>query len=231
MFEIENLEAFYGKSQVLRGVNLAVRENEIVSLLGRNGVGRSTLLKAVIGDVEAAGSIRLQEKELLGSATHEIARRGVGYIPENRDVFPTLTVEQNLQLGAATTQRKKSWSEERLYKLFPNLRERADVPAGALSGGEQQMLSIGRALMGNPRILLVDEPTEGLAPKFIQQVAELLLEIARSGTSVLLVEQKLAIALRISRRVYVMGKGQIVFEGTPEALQAAEAIKHDWLAV
>jgi branched-chain amino acid transport system ATP-binding protein len=231
MFEIRDLEAFYGKSQVLRGIDLSVGPNEIVSLLGRNGVGRSTILKSITGELRATGSIRLHDEELLGRPSHQIARRGVGYVPENRDVFPTLTVSQNLRLGAVGVRRSDGWSEERLYTLFPNLKERAQVPAGALSGGEQQMLSIGRSLMSNPRIILVDEPTEGLAPKIVSQVSELLTEIAKSGTSVLLVEQKLSIALHVSSRLYVLGKGRVVFEGTPRTLASADRVKHDWLAV
>lgn len=231
MLKVRDLSSFYGKSIVLRGISLSVGDGEIVSLLGRNGVGRSTALKSIIGMTQAVGSVCLDGKELIGRSTHEIARLGVGYVPESRDVFPTLTVGQNLQLGSVMRRRESAWTEERLYALFPNLKEREHVPAGALSGGEQQMLSIGRALMGNPRILLVDEPTEGLAPKIVNQLAELLTEIARSGTSILLVEQKLAIALHISERVYVLGKGQVVFEGTPEAFNAASDVKAEWLGV
>ena len=231
MLAVRDLHAFYGKSHILHGVTLAVGAGEIVGLLGRNGVGRSTTIKAIMGDVPCRGSVRFRDEELVGLPTYAIARKGLGYVPENRDVFPTLTARQNLLLGMKKPRQTGRWSIEDMFNLFPNLRERADVPGGVLSGGEQQMLTICRTLMGDPDLVMIDEPTEGLAPLLVKQVAELLVEIAQRGVSILLVEQKLTIALRISQRVYVMGHGRIVFEGTPDELQANEAVRKEWLEV
>lgn len=231
MLAVEGLHAYYGKSHILHGVNLNVQKGEIVSLLGRNGVGRSTTIKAVMGQVISNGSVKFKGEELMGEKTHVIARKGLGYVPENRDIFPTLTVRQNLLLGMKSNKESGRWSIEDMYKLFPRLRERADAPAGVMSGGEQQMLTLCRTLMGDPDLVMIDEPTEGLAPKIVEQVAALFDEIKNRGISILLVEQKLTIALKISQRLYVMGHGQIVFEGTPEALRANEAIRKEWLEV
>ncbi|MBI4270342.1 MAG: ABC transporter ATP-binding protein [Candidatus Rokubacteria bacterium RIFCSPLOWO2_12_FULL_71_22] len=231
MLAVTDLHAFYGKSHILHGVSLAVRAGEIVSLLGRNGVGRSTTIKAIMGDVPCHGSVRFRDAELVGLPTYAIARKGLGYVPENRDIFPTLTARQNLLLGMKNPRQAGRWSMEDMFNLFPNLRARADVPGGVLSGGEQQMLTICRTLMGDPDLVMIDEPTEGLAPLLVQQVAELLVEIAQRGVSILLVEQKLTIALKISQRVYVMGHGRIVFEGTPKDLQANDAVRKEWLEV
>lgn len=231
MLAVTDLHAFYGKSHILHGVTLAVGAGEIVGLLGRNGVGRSTTIKAIMGDVPCRGSVRFRDAELVGLPPYAIARKGLGYVPENRDIFPTLTARQNLLLGMKKPKQTGRWSIEDMFNLFPNLRERADVPGGVLSGGEQQMLTICRTLMGDPDLVMIDEPTEGLAPLLVKQVAELLVEIAQRGVSILLVEQKLTIALRISQRVYVMGHGRIVFEGTPEDLQANESTRKEWLEV
>jgi branched-chain amino acid transport system ATP-binding protein len=230
MLEIRNLHAYYGKSHVLHGVDLTVGEGEIVSLLGRNGVGRSTTVKAAMGMVSATGSIRFRGEEIIGMKAFEIAHKGLGYVPENRDIFPTLTVEQNLMLG----EKKKGlsrWSLDDMYRMFPRLKERQHVQAGVLSGGEQQMLTLCRTLMGDPDLIMIDEPTEGLAPKNVELVAEYLLALKNRGISVLLVEQKLAIALEISQRVYVMGHGAIVFEGAPADLRANAGIRREWLEV
>jgi branched-chain amino acid transport system ATP-binding protein len=231
MLTVRDLHAFYGKSHILHGVNLHVGEGEIVSLLGRNGVGRSTTIKAIMGGVEARGSVRFRGEEISGLPPYLVARRGLGYVPENRDIFPTLTVRQNLRLGQKHPQRPGRWSIEDMFRLFPPLRERADAPGGVLSGGEQQMLTICRTLMGDPALMMVDEPTEGLAPMLVQNVARLLTEIARRGVAILLVEQKLTIALTISHRVYVMGHGRVVFEGTPQDLRSHEAVRREWLEV
>jgi branched-chain amino acid transport system ATP-binding protein len=231
MLTVRDLHAYYGKSHILHGVHLNVGKGEIVSLLGRNGVGRSTTIKAIMGQVVANGSVKFKDRELIGSKTYMIAREGLGYVPENRDIFPTLTVRQNLMLGMKGRKESGRWSMDDMYGLFPRLRERADAPAGVLSGGEQQMLTLCRTLMGDPDLVMIDEPTEGLAPKIVEQVANLFDEIAKRGISILLVEQKLAIALKISQRLYVMGHGEIVFEGTPEDLRANEAIRKEWLEV
>ncbi len=231
MLEVAGLHAFYGKSHILQGVSFHVGEGEIVSLLGRNGVGRSTTCKAVMGEVAPTGSILFKSKEISGLKAHQIAHLGIGYVPENRDIFPTLTVLQNLTLGMKGSKAGGRWQIEDMFELFPNLKVRADVPGGALSGGEQQMLTMCRTLMGDPDLIMVDEPTEGLAPQMVARVADLLGEVASRGVSILLVEQKLTIALTIANRVYVMGHGKMVFEGTPEALSANSQIRQEWLEV
>jgi len=231
MLEVNDLNAYYGKSHILQGVTFNVKEGEIVSLLGRNGVGRSTTCKAIMGDVPPQGSIKFKGKEIVGRKAHEIARLGLGYVPENRDIFPTLTVRQNLLLGQKHARREGRWKMNDMFDMFSNLRERADTPGGVLSGGEQQMLTMCRALMGDPDLIMIDEPTEGLAPKIVEQIAKLLEEIASRGLSILLVEQKLTIALNISHRVYVMGHGQMVFEGTPAQLRENEQVRQEWLEV
>lgn len=231
MLEVNDLHAYYGKSHILHGVSFKVNNGEIVSLLGRNGVGRSTTVKTIMGEVEPRGSIKFKGKEIAGKRSFEIAHLGIGYVPESRDIFPTLTVRQNLILGMKGSKSTGRWNIEEMFKMFPNLAERADVPGGVLSGGEQQMLCMCRTLMGDPELIMIDEPTEGLAPKVVEQIGELLQEIARRGVSILLVEQKLTIALKISHRLYVMGHGQMVYEGTPASLREAEAVRKEWLEV
>lgn len=232
MLEVHDLNAWYGKSHILRGVNFEVGEGEIVSLLGRNGVGRSTTVKAIMGEVEPHGSVRFKDEEIAGMKSFRIAHRGIGHIPEARDIFPTLTVRQNLLLGQKHARRTQGrWTMDEVFRLFPNLGERADVHGGVLSGGEQQMLCICRTLMGDPKLIMIDEPTEGLAPRVVQQIGELLQEIARRGVSILLVEQKLTIAMRLSHRLYVMGHGQIVYEGTPDSLRREDSVRKEWLEV
>ena len=233
MLEVKDLNAFYGKSHILRGVNFHISKGEIVALLGRNGVGRSTTCKAIMGEVAPIGSIKFKEEEIAGKKAFEIAKLGLGYVPENRDVFPGLTTKQNLQLGIKPGQDvdNSRWCLEDMYNLFENLKNRADVEASFLSGGEQQMLTMCRTLMGDPEVIMIDEPTEGLSPQMTKRVADLLNEISSRGVSILLVEQKLAIAMKISQRVYVMGHGQIVFEGTPEELEDREDIRKEWLEV
>jgi branched-chain amino acid transport system ATP-binding protein len=231
MLTVSDLHAFYGKSHILHGVNLQVNGGEIVSLLGRNGVGRSTTVKAIMGDVRAQGSVRFRDEEVCGLPPYVIARKGLGYVPENRDIFPTLTVRENLLLGMKSARRPGRWSVDDMFRLFPSLRERADNPGAVLSGGEQQMLTMCRTLMGDPHLIMIDEPTEGLAPLLVKQVADLLVEIAQRGIAILLVEQKLTIALTISSRVYVMGHGKVVFEGTPSDLAKNDLIRKEWLEV
>jgi len=231
VLEVSNLHAYYGKSHILHGVNFHVREGEIVSLLGRNGVGRSTTVKTIMGEVEPHGSIKFKGEEIAGKKSFTIAQLGLGYVPENRDIFPTLTVRQNLILGMKSTKASGRWTIEEMFSMFPNLAARADIQGGVLSGGEQQMLCMCRTLMGDPDMIMIDEPTEGLAPKVVEQVGDLLQEIAKRGVAILLVEQKLSIALRISQRVYVMGHGKIVYEGTPESLLQANDVRAEWLEV
>ena len=233
MLDVRDLHAYYGKSHILHGVHLKVGKGEIVSLLGRNGVGRSTTIKAIMGQVDAEGSVSFKGEQMLGLEAYQVAHKGLGYVPENRDIFPTLTVEQNLILGMKGARPNKAarWNLGDMYRLFPRLQERCRIEAGMLSGGEQQMLTLCRTLMGDPDLIMIDEPTEGLAPKIVELVAELFNEIARRGVSILLVEQKLAIALNISQRLYVMGHGHIVFEGTPLELRENRTIRKEWLEV
>ncbi len=235
MLELKGLHAYYGKSHILHGVDLKVGEGEIVALLGRNGSGRSTTVKTIMGLVTGEGSVKFREQEILGHHTFDIAHRGIGYVPENRDIFPKLTVHQNLQLGEKRRKRgdksKPRWSFKDMYEMFPRLKEREHTEAGVLSGGEQQMLTLCRTLMGDPDLIMIDEPTEGLAPKIVELVAQYLKTLKERGVSVLLVEQKLTIALEISERCYVMGHGSIVFEGTPAALRADAYIRKEWLEV
>ena len=231
MLKIENLHAYYGKSHVLHGVNFAVGVGQIVALLGRNGSGRSTTAKAIMGLVACEGSIRLRDEQILGKKTYEIAHLGLGYVPESRDIFPNLTVEQNLHLGEKSTRKAGRWSFEDMYQLFPRLKDRQHTPAGVLSGGEQQMLTLCRTLMGDPDLIIIDEPTEGLAPKVVELVAHYLKELKKRGISVLLIEQKLTIAMDISDRCLVMGHGSIVFEGTPDDLRQDIDVRKEWLEV
>ena len=231
MLEVKDLHAYYGKSHILQGVSFAVDEGQIVSLLGRNGVGRATTIKAIMGLVAPTGSIKFRGQEIVGHKPHEIARLGLGYIPETRDIFPGLTVRENLLLGVKNMRHEGRWSMPDMFNLFPDLGKRADTAADVLSGGEQQMLTMCRTLMGDPELVMIDEPTEGLAPMLIEQVGTLLEEMSKRGISVLLVEQKLTIALKISQRLYVMGHGQIVFDGTPAELRNNEKIRKEWLEV
>ena len=256
MLTLKDLHAFYGKSHVLHGVHFDVRDGEIVALLGRNGSGRSTTVKAIMGLVDCTGTVQFKGRELMGQKAFEIAHAGLGYVPENRDIFPTLTVHQNLLLGQKGGKGLRSrvsrsadapprgaasaaslgapdprWGFDDMYKMFPRLKERQHTEAGVLSGGEQQMLTLCRTLMGDPELIMIDEPTEGLAPKIVELVAEYLRELKRRGISVLLVEQKLAIALEVADRCLIMGHGQIVFDGTPAELRANSYVRKEWLEV
>jgi branched-chain amino acid transport system ATP-binding protein len=231
MLRVSDLHAYYGKSHILQGVSFEVMPGEIVSLLGRNGVGRSTTIKAIMGDVTPQGSVLFKGKEIAGMKPHDIAHLGLGYVPENRDIFPSLTVRQNLMLGEKRGVKNPRWTMNDMFKIFPRLEERADTPGGVLSGGEQQMLTMCRTLMGDPDLIMIDEPTEGLAPMMVALVGNLLAEIAQRGISILLVEQKLTIALKISHRLYVMGHGHIVFEGSPQDLINHDEVRQEWLEV
>jgi branched-chain amino acid transport system ATP-binding protein len=233
MLEVTDLHAYYGKSHILQGVNLNIQEGEIVALLGRNGVGRSTTCKAIMGEVAPQGSVKFRGDEIAGKKSFEIANLGIGYVPENRDIFPGLTTRQNLLLGIKPGQKEGTgrWTMENMFDMFSNLKERADVEASVMSGGEQQMLTMCRTLMGDPDLVMIDEPTEGLSPQMVTRVADVLQEIARRGVSTLLVEQKLSIAMDIAHRVYVMGHGKVVFEGTPDELRGREDVRKEWLEV
>jgi branched-chain amino acid transport system ATP-binding protein len=233
LLDVKGLHAHYGKSHILHGIDIEVPESAIVSLLGRNGSGRSTLLKAVMGLVPpTAGTVTLDGHSLAGMRPYGICRRGIGYVPEERLVFPNLTVEENLAMGMQQgTPGTHRWTVDEMYDYFPRLKERRAIRAGYLSGGEQQMLTICRSLLGNPRLLLIDEPTEGLAPRIVEVVMEVILDIGRRGVAVMLVEQKLTIALKVAQQVMVMGHGELVFRGTPEELEAAPEVRRNWLEV
>jgi branched-chain amino acid transport system ATP-binding protein len=231
MLKIENLHAFYGKSHVLHGVSLDVYPGEIVALLGRNGSGRSTTAKAIMGLVECKGSLMWKGQQIQGKQAFEIAHLGIGYVPENRDIFPELTVHQNLMLGQKGRGKGSRWSFDDMYQMFPRLKERQHTEAGVLSGGEQQMLTLCRTLMGDPDLIIIDEPTEGLAPKIVELVGEYLKQLKGRGISVLLIEQKLTIAMAISDRALVMGHGSIVFQGTPASLRLDSYVRKEWLEV
>lgn len=231
MLKLTNLHAYYGKSHVLHGVSFEVLPGEIVALLGRNGSGRSTTAKAIMGLVDAQGSILWKNAEIVGKKAYQIAHLGLGYVPENRDIFPKLTVHQNLLLGQKGSGKGSRWSFGDMYNLFPRLRERQHTEAGVLSGGEQQMLTLCRTLMGDPDLIIIDEPTEGLAPKIVELVGQYLQTLKAKGISVLLIEQKLTIAMAISDRALVMGHGSIVFDGTPDSLRADADIRKEWLEV
>ncbi len=231
--ELRDVHARYGKSRVLHGVDLTVGESSIVSLIGRNGVGRSTTLRAIVGFVESdRGSIRLNGQDLLGRRTFEIIQSGIAYVPEERLVFENLTVEENLLLGVQPPRSNTPvWSIEEMYGFFPALAERRRAYAGTLSGGEQQMLTLCRSLLGNPCVMLIDEPTEGLAPLIVSRLVDIIQEIRNRGVSVLLVEQKMTIALQISDRVDIMGHGRVVFSGPPDELVSNKIIQQRWLEV
>jgi branched-chain amino acid transport system ATP-binding protein len=231
MLKIDQLHAYYGKSHVLHGVSLQVAPGEIVALLGRNGSGRSTTAKAIMGLVDWEGDIRWKEQALTGRKTFEIAHLGLGYVPESRDVFPNLTVHQNLLLGQKGKGKGSRWSFDDMYAMFPRLKERQHTEAGVMSGGEQQMLTLCRTLMGDPDLIIIDEPTEGLAPKIVELVGEYLGRLRERGVSVLLIEQKLTIAMKISDRALVMGHGAIVYDGTPADLLRNERVRKEWLEV
>lgn len=227
MLSVRHLQARYGNQLALRGVSLEVAASEIVAVLGRNGSGRSTLARALMGLVPAQGEVVWQGRQVLGRPAHELALQGLGYVPESRDAFATLTVHQNLLLGL-----KPGASEDRLaaaYEMFPALHLRRQALAGVLSGGEQQMLSLARTLLGDPRLLIVDEPTEGLAPQWLEVVSEALRGLRARGVGVLLIEQRLSVALAVADRVLLMGRGEIVFSGTPAQLQADPALRREWL--
>ncbi len=236
MLEVRNIHSYYGKSHILHGVSLDLKEGELVCLLGRNGVGKSTTLKSIMGVVQPKdGSVRFHDRDLIGKEPYEIARMGVGYVPEDRRIFRSLTVHENLLMGIKSgkkgNMRKGSWTIEQVYRLFPRLAERKNSKGGHLSGGEQQMLTVVRTLMGNPGAILVDEPTEGLAPLIVKDVLDMLSTVRKSGVTILMVEQNFKAAIKVADRCYIMGKGQIVFAGTTEELLKADKVRKNYLEV
>jgi len=228
MLEVDAIHTFYGESHVLQGASLAVRPGEVVALLGRNGAGKTTLVRSVVGfERPRRGRIAWEGAAIQGLPPYQIARRGVGLVPQGRRIFAPLSVAENLAFAARTG----PWTTERVYALFPRLRERAGQGGGTLSGGEQQMLAIGRALLTNPRLLLLDEPSEGLAPLVLREVGRVLAALKSEGLGMLLVEQNLPQALRVADRVYVLSRGQVVYHGSPGELAANEEVKRRYLGV
>jgi branched-chain amino acid transport system ATP-binding protein len=235
MLEVKDIHSYYGKSHILQGVSMTLNEGELVCLLGRNGVGKSTTLKSIMGLVRPSeGSIRFHGQELIGKQPYEVARLGVGYVPEDRRIFRSLSVHENLLMGVKGSKDAAGnggWTVERVYEKFPKLKDRRDNKGGHLSGGEQQMLTVARTLMGNPKLILIDEPTEGLAPLIVKDVLEMLAAVRNSGVTVLMVEQNFKASIKVADRFYIMGKGQMVFEGNTEALLAAEDVRKNYLEV
>jgi branched-chain amino acid transport system ATP-binding protein len=235
MLEADRINSYYEKSHVLHDVSLDIQQGQVVGLLGRNGVGKSTTIKSIIGIVSPkSGSVRFQGKDIVGLRPHQIARLGIGYVPEDRRIFPTLTVRENLLIGAKGGKQlygDTGWTIDKIYHFFPRLRERDSLKGGYLSGGEQQMLTIGRTLMGDPLLILLDEPTEGLAPQMVEAVTNVIREIHRSGVSVLLVEQSIDVVLSLADRVSIMHKGEIVFSGTPGELVVMPGVRERYLEV
>src|SRR5712692_8246347 len=230
MLEVDDLHAAYGESWIVQGVSLRVADGQIAAVLGRNGVGKTTLIHAIAGlNPPRRGRVRLNGQDIAGLPAHQIARRGVGLVPQGRRVFPSLDVREHLLVGAR--KRGAGWDARRVMDLFPRLRERLRHRAGKLSGGEQAMVAAGRALVGNADILLMDEPSEGLAPLLVRELGRILLDLKAGGASILLVEQNLAFALRVADHVYLMSKGRIVHECAPDELRRDDAAKSRWLGV
>lgn len=234
LLEIKELNTYYEESHILQGVSLNVDHGEIVCLLGRNGVGKSTTLKSIIGLVgPRSGEVFFMGRNIAGMPPYTIAKLGVGYVPEERRIFPPLTVRENLFMGIKPGQKgnRDGWTVEKVYRYFPALHARDKQKGGHLSGGEQQMLTIARTLMGNPRVLLIDEPTEGLAPLIVEIVEQIIMDVHQQGTPILLVEQNMRVALRLAGRIYVMSKGKIVFQGACQELKDAHEIREKYLEV
>jgi branched-chain amino acid transport system ATP-binding protein len=234
LLEIKDLNTFYGQSHILQGVFLEIDRREIVCLLGRNGVGKTTTLKSIMGLVKPrSGQVLLKGRDIAGLPTHTIAKLGVGYVPEDRRIFPTLTLRENLLMGIKRGQKGNGdgWTIEKVYNYFPALQARDRQKGGHLSGGEQQMLTIARTLMGNPEVLLVDEPTEGLAPKIVETVEQVIQDIHQHDVPILLVEQNMRVGLRLAGRIYVISKGKIVFRGTGQELKEAHEVRQRYLEV
>jgi branched-chain amino acid transport system ATP-binding protein len=229
VLEVRDVHTYYGESHVLHGVSLAVGDGEVLTILGRNGMGKTTLIRSIIGFTPPRrGAVHLRGEDVAGWPPYRRVARGMALVPQGRRVFPSLSVRENLEVARAGSGR---WTLERVYALFPRLRERAGNRANKLSGGEQQMLAIGRALMSNPALLLMDEPTEGLAPLLVREVGRVIGELKREGLSILLVEQNLPLALGVADRVHILSRGQIVYSGAPAALAADEDVKSRHLGV
>ena len=233
MLQVEKIDTFYGSSQILFKVSLEISAGEVVALLGRNGAGKTTTLRSIMGLTRPKrGSITYKGDDISRKPTYKIANMGIGYVPENRIIFPDLSVLDNLNLASKTSSEGgNGWGVKRVFELFPVLKSRAHQHGGTLSGGEQQMLTIARTLMGNPNLILVDEPTEGLAPLLVKEVRKLILAIAETGTTILLSEQNIKFSFKSSKRVYIIEKGEIQYEGSVESLRENESVMKKYLAV
>jgi branched-chain amino acid transport system ATP-binding protein len=233
MLSVEKINTFYGDAQVLFGVSLEMQEGEVVALLGRNGAGKTTCIRSIMGlTPPRSGQIRFKGQELIGLPPYTIANRGVGFVPDNRRIFPTLSVRQNLELAKKRGARgKDGWTLESIYRHFPKLREMENRMGDVLSGGEQQMVTIARTLMGNPDLVLLDEPTEGLSPIMVAEVMQIIKELKDKGETILLVEQNSTLALTVSQRAYILENGHIVYSGAAEALRADQPVKQKYLGI
>jgi branched-chain amino acid transport system ATP-binding protein len=231
MLQVEQIHTYYGDSHVLHGISLSVEKGSLAVLLGRNGMGKTTTIRSIIGfTAPRTGKIRFQGKEIQHLPSYKIAKLGIGLSPQGRGIFPNLTVKENLTVAARGSS-ADGWTLEKIYELFPRLRERSASMGGNLSGGEQQMLSIGRALMTNPDLLLLDEPSEGLSPIMVQEVMAIISRLKAEGLSMLMVEQNIAMAMGVADRVYILSKGQVVFAGTPDELRANDEVKSQYLGM
>ena len=233
MLEVESLNTFYGRAHILRDVSLSIGDNEVVALLGRNGAGKSTTMKSIMGLVRPRhGSVRYDGEEVRGRSPHQICRLGLGYVPEERRIFSDLTVLENLEVGRrASRPNIPEWNFDKLFELFPNLAERRSNLGSQLSGGEQQMLTIARTLMGNPKLVLLDEPSEGIAPVIVEHMAKVIVSLKREGLAVLISEQNLYFAKLVSNRAYIVEKGEVKFQGTFDDLEAQPDVRRRHLAL
>ena len=232
MLEVDDLHTYYGDSYVLQGVSLRVSEGQVVAVLGRNGAGKTTLFRSIMGlTPPRRGRVVLHGRELTGLPTHQIARQGLALVPQGRRIFPSLTVRENLEVAERRAREGEGWTLGKVWELFPRLRERRKLGGTRLSGGEQQMLACGRGLVANPALMLMDEPTEGLAPVIVQELERLILQFKAEGVSVLLAEQRFSFALRVADYIYILAQGKIVHEATPAVLWGQEEIKHTYLGV
>lgn len=232
MLELVNIHSYYGESHVLHGISLKVKEGSVVALLGRNGMGKTTTIRSIIGFTPPRrGVVRFKGKDITGLQSYQIAQMGIGLVPQGRHILPSLSVEENLTMAATTRGKTEAWTLDTVYSRFPILKERAKLGGSRLSGGEQQMLAIGRALMTNPELLLMDEPSEGLAPIIVREISHIIGQLKKSGLSILLVEQNFPMALAAADYSYIISKGIIVYESTPEELRGNEEVKAKYLGV
>jgi len=232
MLELKDIHTYYGDSYILQGVSLKVNEGSVVALLGRNGMGKTTTIRSIIGfNPPRRGTINFKGKNIAGLPPYAIAQMGIGLVPQGREIFPSLSVKENLTMAARGNDKENNWTLEKVYSLFPILKTRSANRGNMLSGGEQQMLTIARALMTNPSLIMLDEPSEGLAPIIVKEVAHIISQIKKSGLSILLVEQNLSMALKLADYVYILSKGQIVYESTPEQLKHNEETKAKYLGI